>query len=96
LTTDLYLKIFVQTNTSIDKENAQILFVWRILPPFGSLQVAFQRGTSELGQVSTQAHPLFTKLSWVFRSVQAQNLDSLLEADVRRDASVVQSVEIAL
>ena len=65
-TTDLFLKIFLQTNTSIDKENAQILFVWRILPPFGSLQVAYQRGTSELGQVSLQGDTLFTKLSWVF------------------------------
>jgi hypothetical protein len=65
-TNDLFLKVFLQTNTSIDKENAQILFVWRIIPPFGSLQVAYQRGTSELGQVSVQGDTLFTKLSWVF------------------------------
>jgi hypothetical protein len=65
-TSDLFLKLFLQTNTSIDKENAQILFVWRILPPFGSLQVAYQRGTSELGQTSFQGNTLFTKLSWVF------------------------------
>jgi len=65
-TNDLFLKVFLQTNTSIDKENAQILFVWRILPPFGSLQVAYQRGTSELGQGSLQGDTLFTKLSWVF------------------------------
>jgi hypothetical protein len=65
-TTDLFLKVFLQTNTSIDKQNAQILFVWRILPPFGSLQMAYQRGTSELGQVSSQGDTLFTKLSWVF------------------------------
>jgi hypothetical protein len=63
---DLFLKIFLQTNTSIDKENAQILFVWRFLPPFGALQVAYQRGTSEQGRVSTQGDTLFTKLSWVF------------------------------
>ncbi len=63
---DLYLKLFLQTNSVIDKENVQALGVWRFLPPFGSLQVAFQRGTSELGARSEQGNSLFTKLSWVF------------------------------
>jgi hypothetical protein len=63
---DLFLKLFVQSNTRIEKENVQALMVWRILPPFGSLQVAYQRGTSELGEVSTQGDTLFTKVSWVF------------------------------
>jgi hypothetical protein len=63
---DLYLKLFAQTNSNIDKENVQLLMVWRILPPFGSLQVAYQRGTSDVGEVSTQGDTFFTKLSWVF------------------------------
>jgi hypothetical protein len=63
---DLYLKLFLQTNSVIDKENVQALMVWRFLPPFGSLQVAFQRGTSELGTQSEQGNSVFTKLSWVF------------------------------
>jgi hypothetical protein len=63
---DLYLKLFAQSNTRIDKENLQALVVWRIFPPFGSLQVAYQRGTSEFGEQSTQGDTLFTKLAWVF------------------------------
>ncbi len=65
-TNDLYLKIFVQTNSVISKENVQLLGVWRIFPPFGSLQLAFQRGTSEIGESSEQGNSFFTKLSWVF------------------------------
>ncbi len=63
---DLYLKAFWQTNSAIDKENIQILGVWRFQPPFGSLQVAYQRGTSEQGEESQQGDTFFTKFSWVF------------------------------
>jgi hypothetical protein len=65
-TNDLYLRLFAQTNSVIDKENVQVLLVWRFLPPFGSLQVAYQRGTSEMGARSEQGDSVFTKLSWVF------------------------------
>jgi hypothetical protein len=65
-TTDLYTKLLFQTNSDIDKENIQLLTVWRIFPPFGSLQVAYQRGTSDLGEESTQGNTLFVKLAWVF------------------------------
>ena len=63
---DLFVRLFVQSNSAIDKENIQLLGVWRFNPPFGSLQVAYQTGTSELGQRSDQGDTLFTKLSWVF------------------------------
>ena len=63
---DLFVKLFVQTNSAIDKENIQLLGVWRFEPPFGSLQVAFQRGTSDQGQQSQQGNSVFAKLSWVF------------------------------
>jgi len=65
-TTDLYAKLLYQTNTSIDKETVQAVVVWRFLPPFGQLQVAYQRGTSPLGEASEQGDTLFTKLAWVF------------------------------
>ena len=65
-TNNLYTKLFAQTNSAIDKENVQLLTVWRIFPPFGSLQVAYQRGTSDLGEESTQGNTLFLKLAWVF------------------------------
>ncbi|MBD3852771.1 MAG: carbohydrate binding family 9 domain-containing protein [Acidobacteria bacterium] len=63
---DLYIKLFVQTNEAIDKLNVQVVGVWRFNPPFGAVQIAYQRGTSELGEVSDQGNTLFTKLSWVF------------------------------
>lgn len=44
----------------------QLLAVWRILPPFGSLQVAYQRGASSLGEESTQGDTVFLKLAWAF------------------------------
>lgn len=62
---DLYIRAFVQTNSAIDKENVQVLGVWRFRPPFGSFQVAYQRGTSAFGQQSSQGDTLFTKLAWV-------------------------------
>jgi hypothetical protein len=65
-TNDLFLKLFLQTNSVIEKKNAQAVLVWRFVPPFGSLQVAYQRGTSGFGTRSEQGDTLFTKLSWVF------------------------------
>jgi hypothetical protein len=47
-------------------ENVQAVWVWRFKPPFGSLQFAFQRGSSEQGQVSEQGNTLFSKFAWVF------------------------------
>jgi len=63
---DLFIKLFLQTNTAVDKLNIQAVWVWRFKPPFGSIQVAYQRGTSDVGEVSSQGDTLFTKLSWVF------------------------------
>lgn len=63
---DFFLKLFFQTNSVIDKKNVQAVMVWRFLPPFGSLQLAYQHGTSRFGTRSDQGHTLFTKLSWVF------------------------------
>lgn len=63
---DLFLKLFVQSNSAIDKENVQLLWVWRFEPPFGSIQLAYQTGTSEQGQISDQQDTVFVKLAWVF------------------------------
>jgi len=63
---DLFAKVFVQSNSASDKENIQLLWVWRFKPPFGSLQLAYQTGTSDQGQVSQQGDTVFTKFSWVF------------------------------
>lgn len=65
-TKDLFLRLFVQTNTAIERTNVQAVFVWRYLPPFGTVQVAYQKGTAAFGQRSDQGHTLFVKAAAVF------------------------------
>lgn len=66
LTSDLYVRAFFQTNSTIDRQNLQAAFVYRYLPPFGTLQLVYQRGTAALGQRSDQGHTLFLKATTVF------------------------------
>jgi hypothetical protein len=65
-TRDLFLRVFFQTNSAIDRRNLQAVFVYRYLPPFGTIQLAYQRGTAEFGQRSTQGDTLFLKATTVF------------------------------
>lgn len=65
-TRDLYLQVFFQTNSAIDRRNVQAVFVYRYRPPFGTLQLAYQRGTAAFGQRSGQGHTLFVKTTTVF------------------------------
>ena len=64
-TPDLFLRVFLQTNSVIDRRNVQAVFVYRYRPPFGTFQVAYQRGTAEFGRRSDQGHTLFLKLTTV-------------------------------
>jgi hypothetical protein len=64
-TKDLFVRLFLQTNSAIDRRNLQAVFVYRYLPPFGTVQVAFQRGTAEFGQRSSQGNTLFVKVTTV-------------------------------
>ncbi|MBN1271024.1 MAG: carbohydrate binding family 9 domain-containing protein [Candidatus Aminicenantes bacterium] len=65
-TNDLFVKLFFQSHTAIEKNNIQLLFVYRFLPPFGFIQVAYQRGTAGFGETSEQGHTLFLKLTTMF------------------------------
>ena len=65
-TNDLFIKLFYQLNTVIDKSNIQLLFVYRFQPPFGSIQVAYQKGTGEFGEKGAQGHTLFVKFAYMF------------------------------
>jgi hypothetical protein len=65
-TKDLFVRFFFQTNSAIDRNNAQALLVYRYLPPFGTIQLAYQRGTAAFGQRSTQGNTLFLKITTVF------------------------------
>jgi len=65
-TNDLFVKVFYQINSSIDKKNIQVLFVYRFQPPFGSIQLAYQKGTATFGERGTQGHTLFLKVAYMF------------------------------
>lgn len=65
-TKDLFLKVFFQTNSAIERQNLQAVFVYRYRPPFGTLQLAFQRGTAAFGQRSSQGNTVFIKATGVF------------------------------
>jgi len=65
-TPDLFFKVFFQSSSAIDRKNVQAVFVWRYRPPFGTVQVAYERGTAPFGEPSEQGNTLFLKLSYVF------------------------------
>lgn len=65
-TNDLYMTLFYQINSVIDKRNIQVVFVYRFKPPFGVIQLAYQKGTARFGEKGTQDHTLFLKLAYVF------------------------------
>jgi len=65
-TNDLYVQAFFQTNSVIDRREAQVVFVYRYRPPFGTIQLAFQRGRAEFGERSDQGNTVFLKGTWVF------------------------------
>jgi len=65
-TKDLYLRVFFQANSAIDRNNVQAVFVYRHQPPFGTVQLAFQRGTAKFGLQSIQENTLFFKVTYVF------------------------------
>jgi hypothetical protein len=74
---DLYVKVFYQTKYTLWgdtmpfdydllRENLQLLFVWRFLPPFGSLQLAYQEGrVRNTGLADDNLKAFFFKLSWM-------------------------------
>ncbi|HDY89064.1 MAG TPA: hypothetical protein ENH82_13240 [bacterium] len=74
---DLYFKLFYQTKHRFSqgtsdlefdllRKTLQLVFVWRIIPPFGSIQFAYQEGFTVYSNVDDQEKTLFSKLSWVF------------------------------
>ncbi|MFH2041298.1 MAG: hypothetical protein ABIJ35_02140, partial [Acidobacteriota bacterium] len=65
-TNDLFFKLFYQINSVIDKKNIQLLFVYRFQPPFGMIQLAYQKGTARFGEKGIQGDTLFVKFSFMF------------------------------
>lgn len=64
-TRDMFIRVFFQTNSVIDRRSLETVFVWRHKPPFGALQFAFQRGRAAFGQRSEQSNTFFVKLTQV-------------------------------
>ncbi len=65
-TNDLFLKVYYQVNSSIDKMAVQVLFVYRFQPPFGLVQLAYQRGSMIFGVAGKQIDALFMKVAYMF------------------------------
>jgi hypothetical protein len=65
-TSDLFLKLYWQTNSAIDKVSVQALFVWRFRPPFGLIQFAYQRGSTVFGVAGERTDTLFMKVAYMF------------------------------
>ncbi len=65
-TRDLLLRVFYQSNSAIERHNIQAVFIYRYQPPFGTVQIAYQRGTAEFGRRSQQGNTLFIKTTRVF------------------------------
>jgi hypothetical protein len=62
---DLFLKLFYQLNSALDKKNIQLVFVWRFQPPFGMLQLAYQQGSLRFGETGDSKPALFLKWALV-------------------------------
>ncbi len=75
LNKDLYFKVFYQSRdvlaASSDfaerRETLQCIFVWRVLPPFGQVQVAYLDGPATVTEASDRSRTLFVKISWVLQ-----------------------------
>jgi hypothetical protein len=65
-TKDLYMKFFYQINSVLSKHNIETIFVYRFQPPFGLMQLAYQKGKGEFGEPGIQDNTLFLKVSYVF------------------------------
>jgi len=65
-TKDLFLKVFLQLNSAIEKRYIQVLFVYRFQPPFGLVQLAYQKGSALFGERGNQAPMLFFKIAYLF------------------------------
>ena len=63
---NLFWKFFLQTNSDIDKINFHVVCAYTFKPPYGSIQLVYQKGTARFGVKGTQGHTLFLKLGYMF------------------------------
>jgi len=60
-------QFFFQSNSAISKSNFHIVCTYKLKPPFGSIQVVYQKGTAGFGVKGTQDHTLFFKYTHRFK-----------------------------
>ena len=65
-TQDLFIRLFAQSATTTDRRDVQAVFVYRYRPPFGTIQLAFQRGEAPFGAPAEQGNTFFLKTTAVF------------------------------
>lgn len=65
-TRNLFFKLLCQTNTLVKKSNMEFLLTWRLLPPSGYIQLAYQIGRGRFGEKGTEGHTLLLDISYLF------------------------------
>jgi len=65
-TKDFLIKLFIQSNTIIDKFNIEALVTYWFLPPSGFIQLVGQVGRGRFGEKGTQGNTLFFKINYIF------------------------------
>ena len=63
---NFFWKFFIQTHASIDKTNFHVVGVYTFKPPYGTIQLAYQKGTAPLGVKGTQGDTILLKLGYMF------------------------------
>ena len=63
---NLIWRVFYQSNSDIGKSNIHVTCSYSFKPPFGTIQLIYQKGTGEFGVKGTQDHTLFLKLGYMF------------------------------
>jgi hypothetical protein len=63
---NFFWKFFLQTHAIIDKTNFHIVGVYTFKPPYGTIQLVYQKGTAMFGVKGTQGDTIFLKLGYMF------------------------------
>lgn len=63
---NFFWEFFLQTNADIDKTNFHVVGVYTFKPPYGTIQLVYQKGTAPFGVIGTQRDTFFLKLGYMF------------------------------
>jgi len=63
---NIFGTIFFQRNSDIGKSNFQVVCTYAFKPPFGTIQLIYQKGSPEFGVIGTPGQTIFLKLGYVF------------------------------